>query len=119
MSRRAVGAETLFARGCRDVLRHLGDHADQQRLGALDAQELADGDRGFAHRIDALQRQADARLRAADRKDAPAGAPRIENRTGGMCRVHCRLRRFSELQTSGRPRQRSAFPVSVGMCGLD
>ena len=61
------GAETLLARGRGDVLRHLGDHADQQRLGALDAQELADRDRGVARRIDALRRQADARLRAADR----------------------------------------------------
>ncbi len=80
--------KTLLARGCRDVLRHLRDHSDQQRLGALDAQELADGDRSFADRVDALQRQADARRRAADRKDAPARAPRIKNRTGGMPRVH-------------------------------
>ena len=52
------GAETLLVRGRGDVLRDLGDHADQQRLRALDAQELADRDRGVARRIDAGRRQA-------------------------------------------------------------
>ena len=74
------GAETLFVRGVGDVLGDFRHHADQQRFGALDTQELADRDGGVARRIDAFCRQAHARLRAADGQNASARPIGILNR---------------------------------------
>ncbi len=100
------GAVTSLASGCADVLRDLRHHADEHRLRALDAQELADRDRGLAlaYGVDAAGRKPDGRLRSAHRQDVSAGA--IGVRAGsGNCHffsAHRRLRVF-EHATGGPP----------------
>jgi len=78
MSRRGRDVALVARRG-RGFQRDFGHHADQQRFRTLNAQEFADRDGDFVGGIEAFRRQADARLRAADRENPAAGPVGIEN----------------------------------------
>ncbi|MGY4470569.1 hypothetical protein ACVWWK_006278 [Bradyrhizobium sp. LB9.1b] len=60
--------------GAREVLAgHLGDHRDDDRAGAADADETADGGPNFRVRHPAFSQQPDPRERSANRNHASKG----------------------------------------------